>query len=86
LLPGDRVRVRNLGERVGPGKLQSHWENRVHIVVSCKGEDSPVYAVKPEVGTGGDRILHRNLLLPCSYLPLTSQARLPVREEVSPEG
>lgn len=46
------------------------WEDRIHIVVSRKGEDSPVYEVKPEVGTGGNRILHRNLLLPCNYLPV----------------
>ena len=70
LLPGDRVLVRYLSKRGGPGKLRSHWEDNFHIVVSHKGEDSPVYEVKPDVGTGGNRILHRNLLLPCNNLPV----------------
>ena len=37
-------------------------------MVSRKGDDSPVYEVKPEVGSGGNRILRGNLLLPCNYL------------------
>ena len=80
LLYGDRVLVRNLSEWGGPGKQCSHWEDRIHIVVSRKGEDSPVYEVKLEASTGGNRTLHRNLLLPWKNLPMqipnkTSQKR-----------
>ena len=41
----------------------------MHKVVAIN-EDSPVYSVKAEDGTGKVRVLHRNLLLPCDYLPL----------------
>ena len=61
--------MRYLSERSGPGKLRSYWEARAHVVVSRKGDDSPVYEVKPQVGSGGNRIL-RTLLLPCNYLPM----------------
>ena len=66
---GDRVLVRNLTPRGGPGKLRAFWEDQIHIVVARKGEGSPVYDVRPESSQGPTRTLHRNLLLPCDYLP-----------------
>ncbi|XP_041864913.1 uncharacterized protein LOC121654728 [Melanotaenia boesemani] len=66
LEPGDRVLVRNVRLR-GKNKLADKWEADVHVVVKRAGH-LPVYTVKPESKQGPSRTLHRDLLLPCSFL------------------
>lgn len=79
LYPGDRVLVRNMTPRGGPGKLRNHWEDAIHTVVRQVGEDLPIYELRPEHGKGKSRILHRNLLLPCDHLPLETEVHLPAK-------
>lgn len=68
---GDRVLVRNVRVR-GKHKLADKWEPAVHIVVKRAGE-LPVYTVRPENEEGRLRTLHRDLLLPCGFLPAVEQ-------------
>ena len=65
---GDRVLVKNLLEKGGPGKLRSFWET-IYEVVDRKDPNNAVYTVKPLDKPGRQRVLHCNLLLPCPYLP-----------------
>ena len=70
---GDRVLLRNVGLQ-GTHKIADKWSQDVYVVVEQPNSDIPVYEVKPEIGSGRARILHRNLLLPIPCLPLESQA------------
>lgn len=68
LVEGDRVLIRNVNIR-GKHKLADKWEKSIHIVVK-RIDGGPVYVVKPERGSGPHRTLHRDLLLPCGFLPV----------------
>ncbi|KAK0146798.1 Tafazzin [Merluccius polli] len=78
LTEGDRVLVRN-GRLRGKHKLADKWESDVYVVIKQSG-DIPVYVVRPETKDGPLRTLHRDMLLPCGFLPLT-----PVEAEVAIE-
>ena len=65
----DRVLVRNLTPRGGPGKPRAFWEDEIHVVIARKGEGSPLYDVRQESGQGRIRTLQRKLLLPWDQLP-----------------
>lgn len=68
LVEGDRVLIRNVNIR-GKHKLADKWEKSIHIVVK-RIDGGPLYVVKPERGSGPHRTLHRDLLLPCGFLPV----------------
>lgn len=77
LKEGDRVLVRNVRLR-GKHKLADRWESDVYVVLRQSG-DIPVYVVRPETRDGPQRTLHRDLLLPCGFLPVT-----PIESETNP--
>lgn len=79
LEPGDRVLVRNVRIR-GKHKIADKWESTVHVVVTRAGT-LPVYTIKPETEDGPQRTLHRDLLLPCGYLPVEEDTQ-PVQKSV----
>ena len=69
LKPGDRVLVKRLLDRGGPGKLRSFWEDDIYIVARRPDPGNAVYEVELESRPGRKRMLRRNLLLPCPFLP-----------------
>ena len=52
------------------------WEDSVYVVVRRSEPTGAVYEVEREDGSGRRRTLHRNLLLPCPYLPSESNQNL----------
>lgn len=70
---GDRVLVRNLSLRK-KHNISDKWEQTVYVVVKQPDEGIPVYVVKPDDGEGRERVLHRDMLLPCGFLSAPSRA------------
>ncbi|KAG1925166.1 interleukin-1 receptor accessory protein-like 1-A [Pimephales promelas] len=65
LTVGDRVLLANRGER-GKRKVADKWESTAYEVLSVRSAIN-VYRVKDTV-TGKEKTVHRNLLLPVSFL------------------
>lgn len=65
---GDRVLVKNVNIR-RKHKIADRWEATVYVVIKQPNAEIPVYVVRPENGEGPERVLHRDLLLPCGFLP-----------------
>jgi co-chaperonin GroES (HSP10) len=63
---GDRVLVKKFSF-IGKHKIADRWEQGVYIVRKQPDEQIPVYVVSSE-NDGKLRTLHRNMLLPISYL------------------
>ena len=81
--PGDRVLLRNVGIP-GKHKLGDKWGKYPYIVVSQPNPDIPVFRVRPETGGGRVKTLHRNLLLPCNFLPHEPMAKPKVKVDQKP--
>jgi hypothetical protein len=68
---GDRVLVKNVKEKGGPGKIRAFWEADIYKIIGIKDDAGVVYEVVPERDPKAkSRVLHRNMLLPCDHLPL----------------
>lgn len=68
---GDRVLVKNVGLR-GKHKIANRWSQTVYKVIK-QVRDLPVYVVAPFDSDGPERVLHRDLLLPCGFLPIAEE-------------
>ena len=79
--PGDRVLVK-VCHVEGRQKLGDKWEPRPYIVVK-KQPSIPVYVVRSENGNT-ERVVHRNLLTQCMFLPVDRAGGM-TRGEVEPD-
>ena len=79
---GDRVLVKNVSIR-GKHKLANVWEDEIHEVLEQPNEDIAVFVVRREDKKGSKHTLHRNLLLPVNFLPLTMTVDKRVKKPMS---
>ena len=75
---GDRVLIRNVGLK-GKNKPADKWARDTYIVINQPNSDIPVFQVKKETGNEKIKTLHRNMLLPFSFIP-----RFPEQSRIIP--
>ena len=78
LQPYDRVLVKIVAFD-GRHKIADKWEEDIYVIVSQPNPDIPVFKVRKENGTGRDRVLHRNLLLPVGSVESDDSQPQPIR-------
>ena len=66
---GDRVLLANKAER-GKRKLADKWEPTIYTVIDCNAQ-THIYKIKDE--SGKTKVVHRNLILDVSFLPIPEQ-------------
>ena len=72
---GDRVLIRNFGLK-SKNKLADKWARETYIVINQPNSDIPVFQVIKESGNEKVKTLHRNKLLPISFiLRMSEQSR-----------
>ena len=71
LVMGDMVLVKNTRARGGTGKMRSFWEEAIFRIVEKKA-NLPVYKIRNVAKENDVRVMHRNLLLRCNDLPLST--------------
>ncbi len=69
---GDRVLLRNVGLK-GRHKLANRWSDEIYYVIDQPNLDIPVFIIKKEGRSRVTRTIHRNLLLPINFLPLSEE-------------
>jgi len=84
LLPGDRCLLRNNGIK-GKHKLSDIWSSDVYVILDQPNLSFPVFRIQKENGDVGIKTVHRNHLLPCSFLPIQEVQRVS-SPEVSDES
>ena len=69
--PGDKVLVKNVREKGGPGKIRAFWEQDVYRVLEVQGPSDVIVKIQKEnCPTGEKRVVHRNMILPCEMLDI----------------
>ena len=64
--------VRNVGLK-GKCKLADKWARHPYIVVDQPDKSIPLHKVRKESGKGKEITLHRNMVLPFSAIPVSSE-------------
>jgi transposase InsO family protein len=84
LHPGDSVLVKIVSFE-GRHKISDRWEDQPYVILRQPNPEIPVYEIKRKDGLGKIKVLHRNLLLPISSIPVPVPRNRLKSKSTSPE-